>query len=130
MFEDQSNSLRVSKKLEIIYHLLNGEPISHLIDDMKNHEVIDTQKFMWEKTVEFGVKSRGKNFARDEVTRYMTPSDQYQKLKNCKEPKYYCKGTLCINNHQECARNKIKEHIDIMADAIRQFIDQNVEEIA
>ncbi len=128
MLETRSSHLKLSKKLEILFYLFHGEKISPLIDNLENHVVIDFQKFMWEKAVEFGIKSRGKNFSRSEITRKMTPTALYQRQYNCPEPQYYCKGTLCIGNHPECARRKIKEHIDIMAEAIWEYMNANDEE--
>jgi len=118
--------LNVSKKIDIFYHLFHGKPISPLIDGLENRSVVEFQKFMWEKAVEFGIKSRGKNFNRKEITRKMIPSSAYQRQQGCKEPPYYCKGTHCINSNPNCAIKKIKDHVDIMAESIWEYISKDV----
>jgi hypothetical protein len=119
--------LKLSQKIDILFHLFHGNKISPLIENLENHIVIDLQKFMWEKAVEFGIKSRGKNFNRNEITNKMPTTSVYQKQQNCLEPHYYCKGTLCINTHPDCARKKIKEHVDIMAEVIWEYINYDDE---
>ncbi|MBN1154085.1 hypothetical protein JXB12_04110 [candidate division KSB1 bacterium] len=118
--------LSFSQKVHILFLLFHGLKISHLLDELDNSSVIDLQRFIWEKTVEIGIKTHGKNFNRDEITRKMTPSAEYQRLQNCTEPLYYCKGTACINSHPHCARKKIKEHLDIMADTIWEYLSYDV----
>lgn len=121
----RSSYLKLDKKIEIIYHLFQGKKISPLIDDLDNRAIVELQRFMWEKTVEFGIKSRGKNFHRKEVTRKMTPTHTYQSQQGCTEHPYYCKGTDCINFNPDCARKKIKEHIDVMAESIWEYVTQD-----
>lgn len=122
----RSSYLDLSKKTDILYHLFHGNKISPIIDELENRAVVELQKFMWEKTVEFGIKSRGKNFNRKEVTRKMTPTSTYQKQQGCSEYQYYCKGTHCINSNPKCARKKIKEHVDVMAESIWEYISKDV----
>lgn len=126
MQNTRSGYLNIHKKLEIIYHLFHGNKVSSLIDDLDNRAVVEFQKFMWEKTVEFGIKSRGKHFSRKEITRKMTPTPIYQKKHKCSEHPYYCKGTHCIFTNPNCAREKIKEHVDVMAESIWEYVTKDV----
>ena len=119
---DTQLDLRISDRLDILYNLFRGEQISDLIDKLDNRAVSAFQKFMWEKTVEFGITCRGKNFDRKEVTRKMTPTPDFQRKQNCLKSVYYCKGTDCIYSTPKCARKKIKEHVDVMAQSIREYI--------
>lgn len=122
---DTNRFLTLSQKIEVLFLLFHGFKISHMLDELDNFNVIDLQRFMWEKTVEIGIKTHGKLFDRDEITRKMTPSAEYQRMQGCTEPLYYCKGTACINSHPNCARKKIKEHIDIMAETIWEYLSRD-----
>ncbi len=112
----------LSDRVELLYHLFRNEKIGFLIDKLDNHAVSGLQKFLWEKTVEIGIISRGKNFNRKEVTRKMTPTPVFQLRQHCTKNVYNCKGTQCIFTNPKCARKKIKEHVDVMAESIRQYI--------
>jgi len=114
--------LELSDRMNILYYLLHGEKISPLIDDLDDHHVNGFQNFMWEKTVEFGIACRGKNFDRKEITRKMTPTPVFQLQQRCNLDPYTCKGTQCIFTNPKCARKKIKEHVEIMAESIREYI--------
>jgi len=122
MMTEMSAGLKLSDRVKILYHLFHNEKISKLIDDLDNRDVVSFQKYVWEKTVEFGIVSRGKNFDRKEVTRNMTPTPNYQRQQGCSERPYYCKGTHCIHSNPNCARKKIKEHVDVMSNAIKEYI--------
>ena len=122
MFEESNFSLRPGEKLEVLYRLFNAEKIEELVEKLDNRGVIGLQKFMWDITTEFGIIARKKNFSRKELTRKMTPTPQYQKAQGCTERTYYCKATQCIHANSKCARQKIKEHVKVMAEAIREYI--------
>lgn len=121
----RSGFLKTHKKVEILFHLFHGDKISSMVDALENRAVVELHKFLWEKTVEFGIKIRGKNFNRKEITRKMTPTAVYQKKHACSEHPYYCKGTHCININPKCAREKIKEHVDVMAESIWEYINSD-----
>jgi len=122
MVVNKQLDLKISDRLDILYNLFQGEQINHLIDKLDSRAVSAFQKFMWEKTVEFGISCRGKNFDWKEVTRKMTPTPDFQRQQKCSKSVYYCKGTDCIYSNPKCARKKIKEHVDVMAQSIREYI--------
>lgn len=122
MFGESNFSLRPGEKLEALYRLFNGEKVEDLIDKLDNRGVIGLQNFLWDITTEFGIISRKKHFTRKELTRKMTPTPQYQKAQGCTERTYYCKATQCIHSNSKCARQKIKEHVRVMAEAIWEYI--------
>ncbi len=121
MFRNQ-NQLRPSEKLDVLYRLFHGQKMSELVDKLDTRRVIGLQKFLWETAAEFGIICHGKNFTRKEITRKMTPTAAYQKKRGCTERVYACKGTSCIETHPECARKKIKEHINIMSEKVHEYI--------
>ena len=122
MILEKRLDLDLSDRLNILYYILHGGKISPLIDELDNYRVNGFQNFVWEKTVEFGIVCRGKNFDRKEVTRKMTPTPVFQLQQRCTLDQYTCKGTQCILTHPKCARKKIKEHVDIMAESILEYI--------
>ncbi|MBN1349373.1 hypothetical protein JXJ21_08185 [candidate division KSB1 bacterium] len=114
--------LKTSKKLEIVYRLFMGKPLHELIDNLSTREVIEFQRFVWDRTVELGIKIRGTRFDRREITRKMIPTPNYQRQQNCNECIYYCKGTHCIHSNPSCARNKIKEHVKVMGEVFQGYV--------
>jgi hypothetical protein len=122
----KNGSLQLSSKVELMYLLFHGEKVSSMIDQLTNDEIIDLQRFVWEKTVEFGLLSRGKHFSRKEITRKMTPTPIFQKQQGCKQPAFHCKGTECIQTETECGRKKIKEHVDVMSESIWDYINNEM----
>jgi len=122
MVADSILDLKLSDRVEILYRLFQGQKISVLIDNLDNRAVRRFQIFVWEKTVEFGIVCRGKYFDRKEVTKRMVPTPLFQLKQHCTLSPYHCKGTHCLFTNPKCARKKIKEHVDVMAEVIREYI--------
>ena len=122
MYSSTTRDLLPGDKIDILCKLFRGIKIENLIDKMDNQSVVALQKFVWETTAEFGIIARRKNFSRHEITRKMTPTPQYQKSKGCNQHTYQCKATECINYNPDCAREKIKEHVRVMAEIMQTYI--------
>lgn len=116
--------LKPSQKLQILYNLFNHKPLDEMIDSMTNQEVVALQKFVWDKTVEFGLKTRGKDFDKTEITGRMVPTPIYQRQQGCTERIYNCKGTTCIYSNPNCARKKIKGQVQVMGDVIAEYLEE------
>jgi hypothetical protein len=127
MLVTKDTKLRISTKVDILQRLFSQGDIESLIDRLDVDEVVELQRFMWEKTVEFGIKAKGKDFSRTDVTKRMIPTPEYQRMKGCTEPSFVCKGTQCIHSNPVCAIEKIKGHIRVMCDTIREYVGLKVE---
>lgn len=108
-------------KLEIFHSIIEGKNVAPLLDGLQVDDVMVLQNFLWEKTVEIGLKVKGKYFNREEVTSKMIGIGDYQKKQGCPEPESTCKGYECIPLHSECAVRKMKDQIEVMATAIHKY---------
>ena len=114
--------LPISIRLLIFQLIFSGKPVSAVIDELDDEQCILLQQFVWDKAIEFGIKSKGKNFSRKDITSRMLASSAYQQQQKCTEPLYTCKASYCIQSHPECARLKIKGQVDVMGEVIREFV--------
>lgn len=119
---DTTQTLRTSLKLQLLHSVLHGLPVSKLIDSLSITDVVKSQQYLWDLTIEFGLRARSTRFSRREVTRKMIPTTQYQKKMGCTEPEYFCKACECIYVHPDCAIQKVKLHAEVMAESIREYI--------
>ena len=122
MYENSDYTLDPRQKIEILYRLFNKQNISDYVDRFDTNDVIGLQNFLWETTAEFGILCHGKNFTRKNITRKMTSTVKYQQQQGCSERIFNCKAAECIHSNSECARKKIKEQINVMAESIHEFI--------
>ncbi len=119
---DSTQTLRTSLKLQFLHSVLHSMPISEIIDGLSITDVIKTQQYLWDLTIEFGLWARGTRFSQREVTRKMIPTTQYQKRMGCTKPEYFCKARECIFIDPDCAIQKIKLNAEVMAESIREYI--------
>ncbi|MGQ9560193.1 MAG: hypothetical protein ACUVTG_08515 [Candidatus Oleimicrobiaceae bacterium] len=120
-----NNSLPEGVKLLALHLLFSGRPLSALVDQLDDHQVVALQRFVWDTTVEFGIKAQGNAFSHQDITRRMVPSAVYQKEQGCTEPTFTCKASHCIRHHRECARRKLKGQLDVMAALVQEYVKTN-----
>jgi len=120
----EESGLRLATRVEVIRRLFLGLPFDSLVDGLSVDEVVHLQRFVWNETVEIGLRMRGPRFTRKDITSKMISTPAYQRQQNCSEPAYYCKATLCIHTHPDCARNKIKGQLRAMSEAVQGWFGE------
>jgi hypothetical protein len=118
------NGLPLSARVEVLVHLIMNKPFDNIINELSNEEVIALQKFVWDKTVEIGLRLKGKDFTRRDITKRMVSTPAYQRNQQCSERVYYCKGIMCIHSNSKCARNKIGNHLTAMQSAVQEWLEE------
>ena len=121
----QSEELTFSQRLEILIELLQRRPIRGVLEKLSTPQLVQAHNFLWNKMVEFHVRTQTNEFRREEVTRKMVPSAKYQKLQNCDLRIDYCKGIECIWSNPVCAGNKVKNNMEVMAEQIGEYLFQS-----
>lgn len=119
----QPKELRLSQKLELLVALFNRKPIRPILDTLTTPQLVEAHDFLWDKMVEFHVKTQSREFHREEVTKKMMPSAKYQRLQGCDLRIDYCKGVECIWSNPVCAGNKVKNNMEVMAGHILGYLD-------
>ena len=122
-----NKDLPLSSRVEMLIYLIMNVPFTEFTHQLNNNEIIALQKFVWDKTVEIGLRLKGKAFSRKDITKGIVSTPVYQRAQNCSERVYYCKGIMCIHANSSCARNKISEHLHVMQDSIQQWLRETNE---
>jgi fido (protein-threonine AMPylation protein) len=123
---DKKNSedLTFSQRLEILIELLQRRPIRGVLEKLSTAQLVQAHNFLWNKMVEFHVRTQAGEFRREEVTKKMVPSAKYQRIQNCDLRIDYCKGIECIWSNPACAGNKVKNNMEVMAEQIGEYLFQ------
>ncbi len=124
MDKKSAEELAFSQRLEILIELLRRRPIRPVLERLSTPQLVQAHNFLWNKMVEFHVRTQATEFRREEVTRKMVPSAKYQRLQNCDLRIDYCKGIECIWSNPVCAGNKVKNNMEIMAEQIGEYLFQ------
>ena len=118
-----TEELAFSQRLEIIVSVFKNQPLQPILEQLSTPQLVQAHNFLWEKMVEFHVKTQPGEFRREEVTKKMMPSARYQRQQNCDLRLDYCKGVECIWSNPICAGNKVKMNMEVMAGHIRSFLN-------
>jgi len=124
-----SEELTFGHRLEILVSLLHGEPIRPILDKLSRSQLAQAHSFLWYTLVEFHFKTQNRDFSREEVTRKMMPSAKYQRMQNCDLRLDYCKGVECLWSYPDCAGNKIKNNMEVMAEHIHELLTNETAEV-
>ena len=121
--KSEKRILPLSARIEVLVHLIMNKPFDDILDELNINEVVALQRFVWNKTVEIGLRLKGSAFNRKDITKRMLSTPVYQRKQNCSERVYYCKGVMCIHSNSTCAKNKIFEHLTAMQGAVQQWLE-------
>lgn len=119
-----AEELTLSQRLEILVELMQRRPIRAVLEKLSTPQLVQAHNFLWNKMVEFHVRTQSGEFRREEVTRKMVPSAKYQRLQSCDLRIDYCKGIECIWSNPVCAGNKVKNNMEVMAEQIGEYLFQ------
>ena len=86
MLIQKKPKLNLYKKLEILQLLLDNEPFVYSLDELNEQEIIEAQNFIWEKTLEFGIRIKRDDFSKEEILKDIKSNKEFHKEKQCKEP--------------------------------------------
>lgn len=66
--------LKTSQKLDLLRHLFSDTPIASFFAGLEQIEITALKSFIWDKTIEFGIRVQGKNFSQESIlTRIKKP---------------------------------------------------------
>lgn len=117
-----SEELTFSQRLEMIVTIFKNQPLLPILEQLSTPQLVQAHNFLWDKMVEFHVKTQPREFRREEVTKKMMPAAKYQRQQNCDLRLDYCKGVECIWSNPVCAGNKVKMNMEVMAGHIRGLL--------
>jgi hypothetical protein len=119
-----SEELTFSQRLEILVSIFKRQPLRPVLDKLSTLQLVQAHNFLWDKMVEFHVKTQPREFRREDVTHKMIPSAKYQRQQDCDLRLDYCKGVECIWSNPICAGNKVKINMEVMAGHIRSLLSE------
>ena len=122
--ENNSKMLPLPSRIEALIFLIMNKSFQEFMNRLNNNEIVALQNFVWNKTVEIGLRLKGKAFSRKDITKRIISTPVYQRTQNCSERVYYCKGVMCIHSNSSCARNKISEHLLAMQSSIQLWLEE------
>ena len=125
MDKKDSEELTFSQRLEILIELLQRRPIRGVLEKLSTPQLVQAHNFLWNRMVEFHLRTQTSEFRREEVTRKMVPSAKYQRMQSCDLRIDYCKGIECIWSNPVCAGNKVKNNMEVMAEQIGEYLFQS-----
>src|SRR3990172_2405759 len=123
MLTNNKEILPDSLKLEFLRKLFFGLAMETALNALTPEQMMEAHRFFWEKSLEFGIRSKGKDFKKEEITSRFTPISHFQKKMNCKNALQKCKGTDCFYTNPECAILRTRQQIEAIREAIFDMLE-------
>jgi len=109
-------------KLRLLGLLLNRRPLKAFAGGLSDADLAAAHRFIWEKTLEFGIKTKGKSFPQDTVNDRLQDIAKARHNHGCAADLKHCSPEECAGPHSQCARAVLLEQIDAMEQMTREFL--------
>ncbi|RPI03916.1 MAG: hypothetical protein EHM72_00125 [Calditrichaeota bacterium] len=115
-------ALKPGIQLQLLRYMLTGSSPSAIIDAMQAFELIPSYQFVWEKTLELGIRIKGDHFSQSDIFKRLKTSEQYKMEIGCAEPLQRCEANDCLFQNPDCLKNKLKEQIISLYRMISEYL--------
>jgi hypothetical protein len=113
--------LSISQKMELVRAMLNGSDMLPLLHNCTSLELLHVHRFVWEKTLEFGIKTKGRSFPQEELQTELRSLSQAQLSLGCPGGYKDCQIRNCYSTHPECMRTLAIQQIEVMFASVQEF---------
>jgi hypothetical protein len=108
-------------KLELLHCLFSNRSPGDVLPSLSPEEIVSAHQFIWEKTIEFGIRSRGKNFSQDELISYCQ-KNTVPVPEACRNKPHLCYSIACLLQQRDCALPRISAQIDCLCKMARAYL--------
>ena len=108
--------------LDALYHLYHGTSPSRMMENLSIEQALALEHFVWEKTLEFGIRSKGKNFSQAELLGQLRTAALQHSDTTFDSLFKGWQNTVFQIDEPAIIKARIKERIDIMAHVAMTFI--------
>jgi hypothetical protein len=114
--------LLFSAKLDLLRALLIGANFKSMLDSLSEQELLNAHRFVWEKTVEIGIKMRGRQFPQEELQAALRALAELVTAKDCPADAKQCNLRDCAERHPRCMREVATAQIVAMGAAAKEYL--------
>lgn len=119
----KNSELSPGCRFDLLLSTFKRQSIRPILDILSIGELVEAHTFLWDKLVELFYVTQEGEFRRESVTGQMVSSASYQRQQGCDLRLDYCKGVECIFSNPECAGNKVKNNMEVMAGVISRYLE-------
>ena len=109
-------------RLQLLRYMLTGASPLRLVDGMTVAELIAAYQFVWEKTLEIGIRIKGEHFSQSDVFKRLKSVEHYKSEVGCGEPLQRCESNDCMAQNPVCLKNKLKEQMLRLYQLISEYL--------
>ncbi len=114
--------LSISLKMELLRALLTGTALTPVLEPLPPTDLLLVHRFVWEKTLEFGIKMQGRHFPQDEIQARLRSLSQAQFSRGCPAKLKNCQLQECYMQQPGCMRAMALQQIEAMGSAVQEFL--------
>lgn len=117
------NNFSLGEKLQLLRLMLTGRSPLYILEKMSPENLINVLNYVWEKSLEIGIRVKGENFSQTDLIKHLKPIERYKSEKKCKEPLQRCEANDCVRQNPDCVKNKIGQQIVALYDTVADYLD-------
>ncbi len=109
-------------KFELLYLLFTDGNIKTFIESLDLDQLLVTHRFLSEKTIELGIKIKGKSFPQEVITERLKTIAKSQSNHNCPSLHTACNIYECVDKRPDCARKMAIKQIPAIFSLAKELI--------
>ncbi len=119
-------ALPYSIKLDLLRALLCGSGLQKQLETLPPAGLLEAHRFIWEKTVEIGIKMNGRRFPQEELQAALRARSDLRVARDCPAQLKQCRLQECAERNPECMCEAAIEEILAMSAAVSEYMHKPV----
>jgi hypothetical protein len=120
MLINKCTKLRESLKLELLFRLFQKKELGSFLQRLDDDELLEARRFVWEKTIEFGIRLQGREFSHEKILRQLKACTGEIQQK-CADRSLECGSYECLRSKSACAMANARCQVLLLARILGEF---------
>lgn len=99
-------------QLQFLRYMLMGLSPNPLMENLSTAELASVYGYIWEKSLEIGIRVKGERFSQSDVIKRLKSVEQFKLDVGCSESGLQCLSEECVQKEPECAKLRLKEQFN------------------
>ena len=108
-------------QLQFLRYLLMGLSPNPLMENLQPAELASVYGYIWEKSLEIGIRVKGDRFSQSDVIKRLKSVEQFKLDVGCAEPGQQCISEECFQKEPDCVKLRLKEQFNRLYNIVSEY---------
>ena len=115
-------SISPGLQLQFLRYMLMGLSPGPLLENLSPEGAASVYGYMWEKSLEIGIRVKGERFSQSDVIKGLKSVEQFKLDVGCSEAGLQCLAEDCLKKDPDCAKLRLKEQFNRLYRIVAEYL--------